>query len=402
MRARIGWLALLLTAGMALLPTTAMAQPLSYEVPRADPVFPVPLYSPKPELGGFFFNGEFLYWRQTNPMGRQPVAVRGFLQTTPLVPGVPAPFFGSGAEALNTESVAGPGTYVPGYRMGLGYRFRNGLVAEVVYSHMFNARYTSGATLFPSFDQLNNPANTFLFSPVFNFTNDWAGVPDGPFDLVNAYGIWNGADEMSIKFEQRLDKWDFKFRIPIYETEYDPVQNPDKIGMRCYGIAGLRHYWLWERFKWRTVDRDAVGQAEPAWVAEYSNVVSQPMYGPVLGWGGEIYYGHGFALSLDLYAGAYVNFVREFIRWERGDQATGAKRARRVYTVVGETEAHVNLWWYPIEGVQVRIGYDVMALYNTIYSPNPIDFDFNGLAPEFKHKPTRLIDGINVGIGLIF
>src|SRR5262245_51081071 len=43
MRTRIGWLALLLTAGLALAPTMARGQ--DYGI--ADPVFPIPTYSPR-------------------------------------------------------------------------------------------------------------------------------------------------------------------------------------------------------------------------------------------------------------------------------------------------------------------------------------------------------------------
>src|SRR5262245_38615615 len=193
MQTRMGWLALLLSAGMALAPTAVRGQPpigtvsqghndsgparepapmlvpttfraqmLDYEVPQADPVFPVPLYSPRPELGGFFFNGEFIYWRQTNPLRDQPVAVRG---SVPIAPGLP--LVGQGFRALDVEQVSGPVSYVPGYRMGLGYRFRNGVVVEGNYTHMFNVRYVAAATLMPPFEQID-PAllNTVLFSPV--------------------------------------------------------------------------------------------------------------------------------------------------------------------------------------------------------------------------------------------
>jgi hypothetical protein len=424
MHTRIGWLALLLMAGIALAPSAVRGQQpasmpfappavvrgqaLDYEVPRADPVFPIPTYSPRPELGGFFFAGEFIYWRQTNPLRDQLIAVRGFVNTDGGSPAGQAPgtFNGNGFPALTTRDVSGPNSYIPGYRFDLGYRFRNGVVVEGIYTHLFNVRLVGGAGLLPPTWQLDaNLANTFLFSPVFNFSLDWAGPPLP--DIANGnplgnLGIWNAADEMSIRFEQRLEKWELRFRIPVWETEYDPISNPQHLALRTYGMVGLRHYWLWERFKWRTVDRDVFGNAQPSDVAVYSNVVSQPMYGPFIGWGAELYEGHGLSVSLDLFAGAYVNFVREIVRWEREDFVTGAKRARRVYTIVPETEAHLNIWWYPIEGVQIRLGYDLMALYNTIHSPRPVDFNFQGMAPDFPHRGVRLIDGWNLGIGFIF
>src|SRR5260370_1447032 len=94
MRTRTGWLAMLLTVGVAqsptmgraqvpgepgpandrswLLPYTARAQigspTLDYDVPRADPVYPLPLYHDRPDTGGFFTSAETLFWRQTNPL----------------------------------------------------------------------------------------------------------------------------------------------------------------------------------------------------------------------------------------------------------------------------------------------------------------------------------------------
>jgi hypothetical protein len=436
-RARSGWQALLLGAGLALTPSGVRGQdgaPPPWPVPvgdsqfatlqepeaasdpvvavlplelpprtvraqdvgPADPVFPVPLWSPHPELGGFFFNGEFLWWRQTNPLKNQIIAIRGF-QT------LGGAFNGSGAPALDARDASAPTTYVPGYRFGLGYRFRNKVVVEGIYWHMFNVRYPAGATLIPPLTEIDAALNnTFLFSPVFNYPLDFVG-PDG------AVGIWNGAEEMTIRFEQRLDKWDLRFRIPVWESDYDPISNPNKLALRTYGLCGIRHYWLWERFKWRTVDRDDAGIAGPQDVAHFSNLISQPMYGPFVGWGFEMYRGHGIALTLDLFGGIYVNFVREIARWEREGDGTagllpivGAKRSRRVYTLVPETEAHLNIWWYPIEGVQIRLGYDVMALYNTIHSPQPVDFNFNNVAPHYEHRFVRMIDGWNLGIGFNF
>jgi hypothetical protein len=78
-------LGLLLTAGLALTPAPAWCQPdgggqdLDYSPP--DPIYPLPLYHDRPEKGGFYFAGQFLLWRQTNPIKDQPIAVRGFVDT---------------------------------------------------------------------------------------------------------------------------------------------------------------------------------------------------------------------------------------------------------------------------------------------------------------------------------
>jgi hypothetical protein len=62
MRTRIGWLALLMT-GIVLAPRSLQAQ----EVPAlTDPTFPLPLYHDRPEKGGFYVAGPFLYWREVH------------------------------------------------------------------------------------------------------------------------------------------------------------------------------------------------------------------------------------------------------------------------------------------------------------------------------------------------
>ena len=62
----------------------------------------------------------------------------------------------------------------------------------------------------------------------------------------------------------------------------------------------------------------------------------------------------------------------------------------------------MNLWWYPTEGIQLRVGYDAMAFFNTVAGKTPVDFNFGGLAPTWDRGVYRLFDGINAGIALIF
>src|SRR5262249_2821708 len=47
--------------------------------PLTDPTFPLPLYHDRPEKGGFYAAAEFMYFRQTNPLDHQVIAVRGLL-----------------------------------------------------------------------------------------------------------------------------------------------------------------------------------------------------------------------------------------------------------------------------------------------------------------------------------
>jgi hypothetical protein len=411
MRTTTGWLALLLTVGVALAPTCARGQ----DVGPADPEFPLPLYHEHPEQGGFYAAAEFLFWRETNPLKHQIIAVRGILDfdgsitadlngtlvnnggSTPVIipgKGLTGNFIGSKTTALSADDAGGPLSYEPGWRLTLGWKFATGLAVDVSWLSLVETKYAAVATLVPP---TLNPgpllAETFLFSPVYNFPNDFAGPPQ-KISIGNpnaAYGIWNGASVMQIQFTQRFSQYDINGRVPVFETDY----------CRCYGLIGFRHVSLWERFSWRTVAEDFNGQANETDVAFYNNIVSNQMYGPTIGIGNEIYIGRGFSISADLREATMINFVREIAKYYRADFAIQSKRSKKDYTIVPELDGQFNVWWYPTAGIQVRVGWDLMAFFNTISSPDPVSFNFGGLDPPYK-STTRFFDGFNAGIGFIF
>lgn len=416
MRTKTGWLGLLVALGGALAAGTARAQ--DYAPP--DPQIPLPLYSNRPEAGGFYAAGEFIFWRQTNPLKNQQVAQRGILDydgtitaditgnpqftqegTLFIIPGrqIPGIFYGSGTTALSTAQVQGPQTYQPGFELTLGWKFREGYALEASWWHLIGNRYAAGATLVPPGLQAGTfLQETFLFSPVFNFPPDYAGPATkialgGPFA---ALGIWNGASIMDISFVQRFDRFDITGRIPLYQGQ----------DCRVYGLIGPRLDWLWERFWWRTVALSNEGITAQDWVAYYSNVVSNRLYGVHFGGGSEYRLGDTpagtFAVSLDLQAAAMIDVVKERAKYERADYFTAAKRARTEYKFAPELQANINLWWYPIEGVQLRIGYDALAFFNTVSAPYPIDFNYGRLDPGWRDGTFRFMDGFNAGAGIIF
>jgi hypothetical protein len=411
MRTWTGWLALLLTAGVVLAPTRVYGQDLGLE----DPVLPLPLGHDRMEKGGFYTAGEFVMFRQDNPLKHQIIAVRGILDfdgsitadltgtpvvrpgdTTVIIPGTPVPgnFLGSRATALAADDVSGPLSYQPGFRLTAGWKFRDGTAVEFSWMTLTEAKYNAVATLVPP--TLNPGAlltETFLFAPVYNYPNDFAGPPlkialGNPFA---AYGVWNGATIMSLSFVQRFSQYDLSGRFPIFETDY----------CRCYGRVGPRYVNMWERFSWRTVGEDFAGQAGPDDVAIYSNVVSNQMYGINVGLGTEWYIGKGFSVSLDGNTAGLVDIVHEIAKYERGDLVIGNKRAKRDYNVVPELSASINVWWYPFEGVQIRAGYEIMSFFNTLSAPDPVSFNYGGLDVNYK-STTRFFDGFNFGIGFIF
>jgi len=363
-----------------------------------DPNLPLPLSSTRPE-SGWFFHGSFLLYEQTVPLHNQLVAQRGFVDSDGLVTGAGVGTrVGSFATALQTNQVRGPRSFQPGFDVGFGYRFHDGSAVDFEWWYIVNTRYTAVATLVPPIPLLDSAlANTFLFSNVVNFPLDFGGPPIRINDINGVpFGIWNAASLMTLQYTQRNEEFELTYRKPIFETEC----------WRTYGLVGPSFAWFWERFGWRTLALDTAG--DPANLADealYTNIVSNRMYGAKIGIGNECYLGHGFSTSLDLQAALYLDVVRERAKYERGDFKEGGpanKRSKTDWTGVPAARATLNLWWYPYEGIQMRIGYDVQTFFNTISSKAPIDFDYSALNPGYDRVFVRFLDGFNIGLSLSF
>src|SRR5207237_1588772 len=132
------------------------------------------------------------------------------------ITGTAGQFVGSRAEALNTNQLEGPGTWQPGMRVGLGWRFEGGAVLSLNWYHLHDSRYSATASLAPPGLQGGvNLADTFLFSPVFNFPVNFAGNPFNVFpgNPGATFGIWNAASLETISYVQRFDMVDLSLRI---------------------------------------------------------------------------------------------------------------------------------------------------------------------------------------------
>lgn len=400
MRTRIGIGVLALATALAAGGTAqAQTQQQYYEVPPSSTIFPGPLGHPRYETGGFFTAVEFKFMRQSTPLGDQVIAVRGYVDFDGSIEGVPGKFIGSGTPALNANQVDGPGTFVPGSNLTIGWRFLDGVTVSVSWWHLVDARYAATATLVPPGLQPGPLLDdTFLFSPVFNFPAEFAGQPNntGLGNLGATFGIWNAASVMQLRFIQRFDLVDFTGRFPISQTT----------GYRNYFLVGPRAVIMWERFKWRTVDADVNGAADSADVGIYSNVVSNRLYGVHAGAGQEWYLGDtpvgAFSISLDTEAALYVDFVKGRAKYEREDRVIAGSRARNFWTLAPGLEGKLNFWWYPAQAIQVRLGYDVLAIFNTMASPEPVDFNFGGIDPGWDKGITRYLHGLGFGVGLVF
>lgn len=390
---RAGLLAVLVAAVLVFPTGTVTAQSLGYALPDWD--LPVPWGSTRPEAGGLFVAAEYVMYRQTNPLENEVVATRGFYNFNQPI-GNSLQFFGSDTVALDTNQVRGPLSYQPGVNLHIGWKTPDGDAFTLSWLYLFQVRYQAVATSVPpNFNVGATFADSFLTAPVYNFPNDYAGSvlqQNGPGGVAT-YGIWDGASIMTESFVQRDQQYDFIWRHPVYETE----------DYRLSSLIGPRFFWIWEGYEWRTTNFGFTGSEGPS--ANYSNIDSNRMYGLSVGCSQEWYCGGGIAIQLDTDATGYLNIVKERVQYSTEQKFAGAaenKRATTDYTAVPELEAKLNVVWYPLENVQLKLGYNFMGFFNTIQSQMPIDFNYSSIDPKFDHIFFRDFDGWQAGISIVF
>jgi hypothetical protein len=366
---------------------------------------PTPFGPSRPDGAAIYGTAEFMFIHQSRSIGHQIVAQRGYVDSDGSLTGFPGTFVGSKATALSTDSL-GRETFTPGFRVGLGYRMEDGTSLSFNYTHLVSAKYNASAGQIPqSLNPGSNLADSFLFQPVFNFSNQFSGPPNKIATLDpqtrtvvvsgsgnSPFGIWNGANTVDTTFIQRFDNYDITARMPVLETEY----------AKTYVLAGGRLSSIWERYGMRTVSSDNTGISTPIDAAEYTNIMSQRMYGPFIGTGNEVWLGNRFSLSADITAAALLDIVKERAKYLLGDDSTQSKRGAMHYTIVPNVNASVNLWWYPIEAVELRVGYNFWSFFNSLYMQQPVGWNAGAIDPSYKNLPVRFFHGIDVGIGISF
>lgn len=357
----------------------------------------IPLPTGDPGTHGFYTFFEFMYLTSYRHLGDQVVAYRGLLDTTGATTTIPGIYIGSGQPALNTNQFPRQ-SYMPGFNIGLGYKLDDGTSIYGSYIYLMDRNYHVGATSATPFARsARDLSDTFLVSGVFNFPPQFAGpaISTRPEQQQGGnifYGIWNGASVMDIQFNQRFAQGEIGVRIPMFQTEYS----------RIYGLAGGRFDWIFERFQWRTVEYDIAGNGAPFWNARYNNTLSQRMYGPYIGCGHEMYIGNRFSVSTDITAAGLLNIVKERTKYKLEDNTIQNKHSRDDYTIVPSVSANIQFWWYPVQGVQMRAGYNAWTFFNTRRMEEPIDFNYGAVDPAYETQVFRIVHGINVGIGLFF
>lgn len=377
-------------------PTSAAAQEGGFQTPVLGDGLPIP--TGQAGQPGFYTGVEFVMLTQTKALGNQSIGVRGFFDATGGVSGIPGTFVGSGTDALNTDRM-GRREFQPGFRIEMGYKFDTGVRIYANYLQVYDAHYSAGASQTPlGFKSRADQADSFLSAPVFNFPTPFGGpqfdtAADNPINGgFNTFGIWNAADAMDIKFTQRFQTAELGVRTPLFATDYSSV----------YGLAGGRFAWFFERFQWLTTDLDAFGNGLPGNNARYTNTLSQRMYGAFIGCGHELYLGNMFSASLDLTAAAFMNVHKERAKYKLESFTTQSKFGREGFDLVPSATADFNLWFYPVEGVQMRIGYSGLTFFNTRQMREPVGFNYGNIDPNYGTRWFRLVHGFNVGVGFFF
>jgi hypothetical protein len=444
MMTRTRWLAGLLLGAFFLAPAAAPAQDMNVGEPSWQ--FPIPtMWGQKDE--GWYFAAEGLFFRLNNPIRSQVIATRGIfdvdgsidgrgdlidaLDGTEVIQqlysqiGQPGHFVGPKIPALSANEV-GRDSFEPGWRITGGYRLRNGIVIEASFWRLAEFSNTAAAGIIPGGGVgfggpgvgLSN-AGSFLTAPFFNFTPDFAGplrdvvsnvypnpvingvgVTLSPAQIteirqlggiaVPAFGIWNGAENMTLEFVQRAMNAEINCRMPVNQTECE----------RTYMMAGARYMNVFERFRFRTVDLDIDSISDPLNAATYENQWTNFLYGAQIGYGYENYIGQGFSWSVEGRIGLFVDVRETAVKVERGD-ADGPAQYRDDTSLSPFFQAGIFAWWYPLEGVQLRCGYEFLGIFNVRRSEQPVTFDLGKLMPTYEDMFMRF-DGLSGGIAFIF
>jgi len=361
-----------------------------------------------------FFEANIL--TQSWTLGNQTVAVRGLLDTTGVVTGVPGGFLGTGIPALKTGDL-GRSSWAPGINFGLGYKFDDGSTVHFRVMKSSNQSYSAGASLATPFARSSpDLSDTYLTAAVFNFPPQFAGPPVKtafentdiirvvtiggiPVGTVtetvpegNFYGIWNGASVMTLKYDVDYTEVEIGGRMPLFESRTSKI----------YGVGGMRFHHFMERFSWSTTSFALDGSTGPQDRANYRNSLSQRLYGPYLGCAHDVFLGNRFSVSGELNGGLFANIVKRRAKYELADETIQNKRSTNDLGLVPTAGGALNLWWYPTKGVQVRVGYTANTFFNTERIKDPIAFNYGAIDPVYGTQYFRIIHGVQFGFSLFF
>lgn len=446
MRSRTKWWGLLVLLGTMFLPKTATAQ-INMGAPMWEHPLPL-MWGERNE--GWYVAGEALAWRVNNVLEGQVLATRGFYDLDgtlrgqgPLIRvsgtdgtntnlsllflnrGTPGAFYGSNEVALQADD-AGESNYRPGMRLSVGYRFRNGINFEFSYWGLANSRTVASAGITPPLMRGVglNAASSYLTVPFYNFSPYFAGPsrdvisnvmpevlpsvpPPDPLPIndptfsndvfrfggpvLPAWGIGNAAEDVTISLKQKFHSGELNARVPLYQGE----------DVRTYAKGGFRYLSMYERFKLRVADQDVDGNISPEDVLLYTTKQRNHYYGGQAGLGSEVYIFSGWAVSGEVLVGMAGQASKTTVTIDREDYLVGLERSDSRVNITPFFQGGAYLWWYPIEGVQFRVGYEYMGIVGSRRATQPIDFNIGRMEPNVKNTYLSF-DGVTLGLALIF
>ncbi len=99
---------------------------------------------------------------------------------------------------------------------------------------------------------------------------------------------------------------------------------------------------------------------------------------------------------------AFLDSVKTEVDYQRGDRGGPENaRGRHLWRPVPELQVMPSLMWYPLEGIQLQFAYDFFCFFNTVASPQPVDFNYSSLTPQYTDI-ARFFNGFQATIAFIF
>ena len=167
---------------------------------------------------------------------------------------------------------------------------------------------------------------------------------------------------MDIKFTQRYQEMNIGVRVPMFQTDYS----------RVYGMAGGRFALVLRAV--HLADRELRQRRNriPALTPPITPTPSRSACtARSSGAGTRSSSPTQFSVSLRPDRCPLLDVAKQRAKYELGDETVQSKWGREEFRLVPNANADLNLWWYPIEGVQIRVGLpgdDVTSTPSTCWS----------------------------------
>ena len=334
------------------------------------------------------------------------VAYRGF-QAFDNSLGVPqGQWVGSKMIALNTNQVAGPSSFQPGWDFFIGWRFQGGVAVELDWKHLVQNQFSAAAAAWLQPGATNAGSvlqNTFVTAQVYNFGPEWAGAPQNVTqgDVGATFGIWNAASFMQELYIQRLST---SIRsTPASRSSIPPTRASTACSARAIRLD-RRSIPLDDDLR-----KDQFGNDDGAAAHEQHDL--QPHVRLPCRLRARLVSGQHAdrGVCVHVRSGRRPPLFRlrqapsaAFIPLTNSNPQVGSSRSRRIYSIVPGVDGQLGVDWYPWEAIKLHMGYDVNTFFNTIASDQPIDFNLGRVTPQYEHQFLRYFYGFSFGVSFVW